>query len=74
MLPWIWQTKLMKELTRVQNDGTIDFDFGRNNQMAENLFAPEAVRGPGDELLEVEDDESWQTIHPLKIVMLIVGT
>jgi len=64
----------MKKLTRVQKDGTIDFDFGKSNQMAENLFGPEASGCPGYANLESEEDESWQTIPPLKIVMLIVGT
>lgn len=74
MLSWIWQKKLMKKLTRVQKDGTVDFDFGKSNQMAENLFGPEATEGPADEVLESEEDDSWQQIPPLKIVMLIVGT
>lgn len=64
----------MKKLTKVQQDGTIDFDFGKSTELAADLFGPEAPAGPGDENLESEEDGTWQTIPPLKIVMLIVGT
>ncbi|KAG0558077.1 hypothetical protein KC19_10G002800 [Ceratodon purpureus] len=66
--------KLMKKLTRVQKDGTVDFDFGGSTEMAENIFGPQASGTPEDEYLMSEGDETWQPIPPLKVVMLIVGT
>ena len=73
MLSCIWQKKLMKKLTRVQKDGTVDFDFGGSTEMAENIFGPQASGTPEDEYLMSEGDETWQPIPPLKVVMLIVG-
>lgn len=64
----------MKKLTRVQKDGTVDFDFGKSNQIAEHLFGPEAPEGPADGFLGSEDDDTWQSVPPLRVVMLIVGT
>lgn len=74
MLSSIWQKKLMKKLTRVQDDGRVEFDFGGSTEMAENIFGPEASGVPGDEHVKSEEDENWHSVPPLKIVMLIVGT
>lgn len=66
--------RLMKKLTRVQDDGTLAFDVDESSRIAEGVFAPEA-RGPAeDEYLEDEDDGIWEQIPSLKVVMLIVGT
>jgi hypothetical protein len=74
MLSCIGQIKLMRQLTRVQQDGRVEFDFEENTELAENVFGPETSGPPGDEYTESEEDETWQPIPPLKIVMLIVGT
>ncbi|CAK9860985.1 unnamed protein product [Sphagnum jensenii] len=67
--------KLMRKLTTVQQDGIVDFDIEGSPSLAQVLFESETRDeiGQHDELGE-EDEDELQSIPPLKIVMLIVGT
>jgi hypothetical protein len=69
------QEKLMRKLTTVQQDGIVDFDIEGSPSLAQVLFGSETRDeiGQHDELGE-EDEDELQSIPPLKIVMLIVGT
>lgn len=65
----------MRKLTTVQQDGIVDFDIEGSPSLAQVLFGSETRDeiGQHDELGE-EDEDELQSIPPLKIVMLIVGT
>lgn len=69
------QEKLMRKLTTVQQDGIVDFDIEGSPSLAQVLFGSETRDeiGQHGELGEENEDE-LQSIPPLKIVMLIVGT
>jgi sterol 3beta-glucosyltransferase len=75
-----WQEKLMRKLTTVQQDGIVDFDIEGSPSLAQVLFGSETrdeVGQQDDELGEEDEDENedqLQSIPPLKIVMLVVGT
>ncbi len=72
----------MRKLTTVQQDGIVDFDIEGSPSLAQVLFGSETrdeVGQQDDELGEEdgdedEDEDELQSIPPLKIVMLIVGT
>ncbi|KAG0565764.1 hypothetical protein KC19_7G012800 [Ceratodon purpureus] len=64
--------RLLKKMTRVQQDGTLGFDFEEDNeQLAASMFGSETQGRPGD---ENEEDQTVERVPPLRIVMLIVGT
>ncbi len=68
----------MRKLTTVQQDGIVDFDIEGSPSLAQVLFGSETrdeVGQQDDKLGEKDEDEDeLQSIPPLKIVMLIVGT
>ena len=70
----MWQKKIMKKMTRVRDDGTIDFDLGGSERLAEGLFGAQNRQPTDEEYMEDGEDETRQSIPPLRIVMLIVGT
>ena len=72
MMLYVWQKRLLKKMTRVQQDGTLGFDFEEDNeQLAASMFGSETQGRPGD---ENEEDQTVERVPPLRIVMLIVGT
>jgi sterol 3beta-glucosyltransferase len=70
------QEKLMRKLTTVQQDGIVDFDIEGSPSLAQVLFGSKTRDevGQQDDELGEEDEDELQSIPPLKIVMLIVGT
>jgi hypothetical protein len=72
------QEKLMRKLTTVQQDGIVDFDIEGSPTLAQVLFGSETRDEVGQQDNELgeedEDEDELQSIPPLKIVMLIVGT
>ena len=74
MLLCVGQKRLLKKITRVQKDGTLDLDFDEDDELAASLFGSEAGKRPGDEDIENGEDGSVERVPPLRIVMLIVGT
>lgn len=68
----------MRKLTTVQQDGIIDFDIEGSPSLAQVLFGSETRDEVGQQDSELgekdEDEDELQSIPPLKIVMLIVGT
>ena len=74
MLLGVWQKRLLKKITRIQEDGTLGLDFEEDRELAASLFESEAQETPGDDDMEDEETESVDTIPPLRIVILVVGT
>jgi hypothetical protein len=68
MLSCIGQIKLMRQLTRVQQDGRVEFDFEENTELAENVFGPETSGPPGDEYTERDCRSS------LDLLIIILST
>jgi hypothetical protein len=70
----VGQKRLLKKITRVQKDGTLDLDFDEDDELAASLFGSEAGKRHGDEDIENGEDGSVERVPPLRIVMLVVGT
>lgn len=74
------QKKLMKKLATIKRDGAVEFDIGQSARIAKNLFGQDVIDDDDNTYSDEnrvggeEDDSDMQTIPPLKIVMLIVGT
>ncbi|CAL1363100.1 unnamed protein product [Linum trigynum] len=67
------QNKLLIELVRVQNDGTVEVDIDRNDSVASDLLELHSV---GSASFYINEDTSLvnKPIPKLKIAILVVGT
>lgn len=69
----LFQQKLIVELVRIQNDGTVEVDINRGTPVSELLeFQP--TKGQPTITYEKSLAESFRSIPRLKIVILVVGT
>ncbi|XP_010525204.1 PREDICTED: sterol 3-beta-glucosyltransferase UGT80B1 isoform X2 [Tarenaya hassleriana] len=65
--------KLIVELVRIQNDGTVEVDIDRSNPVSE-LFELQPVTGRSTITYDKSFAESIKSIPRLKIAILVVGT
>ena len=68
-----FQKKLIIELVKIQNDGTVEVDIDENAPVASELLGLHSVEGAS---FYVKDSTSGsnKSIPRLKIAMLVVGT
>ncbi|CAH8356805.1 unnamed protein product [Eruca vesicaria subsp. sativa] len=65
--------KLIVELVRIQNDGTVEVDINRGTPVSE-LLEFQSIKGQSTITYEKSLAESFRSIPRLKIVILVVGT
>ncbi|CAK9195204.1 unnamed protein product [Sphagnum troendelagicum] len=66
--------KQMKMLNIVQKDGIVDIDIQGSPCAVQDVFGLESREEGGEQELGEDEDYDLQSIQPLKIVMLIIGT
>lgn len=64
----------MKMLNIVQKDGIVDIDIQGSPCALQEVFGSESSEEGGEQELGEDEDYDLQSIQPLKIVMLIIGT
>ncbi len=64
----------MKMLNIVQKDGIVDIDLQGSPCAVQEVFGLESREEGGEQELGEDEDYDLQSIQPLKIVMLIIGT
>ncbi|KAI5654481.1 hypothetical protein M9H77_31668 [Catharanthus roseus] len=65
--------KLIMDLVRIQNDGTVEVDILKSVPLASELLELHSVEGPPPTIDQIIDDYS-KSIPKLKIAVLVVGT
>ncbi|KAK4859282.1 hypothetical protein QYF36_002738 [Acer negundo] len=66
--------KLIVELVRIQNDGTVEVDLNKNSPAASELLDLQPVEGPPIIFADTSFSDSKKIIPRLQICMLVVGT
>lgn len=64
----------MKMLNIVQKDGIVDIDLQGSPCAVQEVFGLASREEGGEQELDEDEDYDLQSIQPLKIVMLIIGT
>lgn len=74
MFFFLWfQQKLIVELVRIQNDGTVEVDIDSGTPVPE-LFEFQPTKGQSTITYEKSFADSFRSIPRLRIVILVVGT
>lgn len=68
------QKKLIVELVRIQNDGTVEVDLDKSAPVASEFLEFQPVEGPPIILDDTSFSDSKKSIPRLNIAILVVGT
>lgn len=68
-----FQQKLIVELVRIQNDGTVEVDIDNDTPVSE-LLEFQKTRGQSKITYEKSFVDSFRSVPRLKIAILVVGT